>query len=57
MNPFSDPVGGWQLQDSVGNEPKCTGQMIDISQILLNRGSRFAWKWDNMYKYVIWNRA
>lgn len=48
INPFSDPVGGWQLQDSVGNEPKCVGQMTNISQILLNRGSRFARKWDDI---------
>jgi len=45
INPFGDPFGGWQLQDNVRNETKCIGQMTDISQILLNRGSRFARKW------------
>jgi hypothetical protein len=47
INPFGDPFGGWQLQDNVRNEPKCIGQMTNISQILLNRGWRFARKWDD----------
>jgi hypothetical protein len=47
INPFSDLVGDCQLQDSAGNEPKFIEQVTNISQILLNRGSRFARKWDD----------